>query len=77
VWWDLLHFDQQLESVLGQKSGIELERMEAPAWNGLHLLYLLHSVIRSVEGGAGAAALEYHRKKLVSLMAGKPVLKVV
>jgi hypothetical protein len=77
VWWDLFHFDLQVSSLLGRKSGIEMKRVEAPAWNGLYLLYMLRSVIRAVDDRAGAAALEYRRARLTSLMAGRYPLRVL
>jgi hypothetical protein len=77
VWWDLFHFDVQVDSLLHQQSGIEMGRVDAPAWHGLYLLYLLRSVVRCHEDGAGAAAFEFRRGKLAGLMAGKPQLKVL
>src|SRR5262249_33334426 len=41
LWWDVFHFDLEVDRVLGRESGIEMERLDAPVWNGLYLLYLL------------------------------------
>jgi hypothetical protein len=70
IWWDLFHFDLQVGSLLHQDSGIEMARVEAPAWNSLYLLYLLNSVGRCVEDGAGEAPFAFRRQKLVRLLAG-------
>ena len=77
IWWDLFHFDLQVGSLLHQDSGIEMARVEAPAWNGLYLLYLLNSVGRCVEDGAGAGAFELRRKKLARLIGARPELRVL
>jgi thymidylate kinase len=77
IWWDLFHFDMQVNSLLGRRSGIEMGHLEAPAWHGLYLLYLLRSVVRCAEDSAGAEAFEYRRNRLAALMAGKPQLKVL
>ena len=77
IWWDLFHFDLQVGALLQQESGIEMAKLDAPAWNGLYLLYLLKSVVRCAEDGAGEAALDYRKKKLAGLMAGQPQLKAL
>jgi hypothetical protein len=77
IWWDLFHFDLQVRALLRQNSGIEMARLDAPAWNGLYALFLLNSVARAVVDGEDAGAFEARRQKLASLIAARPQLEIV
>jgi hypothetical protein len=77
IWWDLFHFDLQVECLLRRNSGIDLERVDAPSWNGLYILYLLRSVCRCAEDESGADAIEFRRKKLTRLVAAQPGLRAL
>jgi thymidylate kinase len=77
IWWDMFHFDLQVACLLHQSSGIDLERLDAPAWNGLYLLYLLRAVARSVEDGSGAEAIEYRKQRLLKQVAQQPGLRTL
>lgn len=69
VWWDMFHFDLDVASQPGQESGIDLKRLDAPAWNGIYLLYLLRAVARSVEDHSPADVMAFRKQRLMEQVA--------